>query len=614
VIPQPIDTVPLFQRLSGEERQLLISRLKRRHVEPGELIIAEGHTAENLFIIAAGWVKLEGGRATLANLGAGSLLGEIDMLMRRPYSMTARSAAATQLLVLSHNDLQELINERPSIGLKFSASIGVRIAFLEKYLVQQRLRNIELLSALSEEDLRAIAQRLDFRAISRGDVVIEAGADGDAAFFIEEGQVRLITRSHDGESFEDLENGAIFGHTSLLTGKAYASTARVIADGTLWVLPREGYQSLLRQHPAVKLALSRALAEALSEKDQSDAAERMRNLQLFADVPSDALSALAARLVLRHFPADEVIYTSGTPGDAMYIVESGEVRLTNGLTSDAQLIERMRAGDSFGDMALLTGRTRSDYARAATDTTIWVLYKNDFDDVMVQYPSVSVSLGRALTERLTTRESDLVIRHLRRMDLLSSLATSELKDVSTRVRGIRFRPGEMICFAGEPAQALFMIAGGQAKRMFTDMYGESSADILDVGAAFGEKDLVQNRPYSMTVQALTDTEVWTITKVDFLSLMEKYPTLALTVTRLMADQPARPQSFQPPRGGSPMPPHQNIPQAPRIQRPPSGARPIQTRIEMPATPKPRRMPCSACARQSKKPLAVRNWLALSSAT
>ncbi len=143
MIPQPIDTIPLFQRLSEEERQFVTARLKRRQAAPGELIISEGQPGETLFIITAGWVKLEGGdqKITLANLGAGSLLGEADMLQGRPYSMTARAAgtANTQLLTLARPDLEDLVNERPSIGLKFSASVGVRIVFLEEYLVQQRL-------------------------------------------------------------------------------------------------------------------------------------------------------------------------------------------------------------------------------------------------------------------------------------------------------------------------------------------------------------------------------------------------------------------------------------------------------------------------------------------
>jgi len=607
LIPQPIDTIPLFQKLTEEERQIVTTRLKRRQAAPGELIISEGQPSDTLYIITAGWVKIEGGSVdhavTLANLSAGSLIGEMDILLNRPYAMTARSAANTQLLTLSRTDLEDLISAHPGIGLKFGASLGVRVVFLEQYLVQQRLRNIELLSALSEDDLRAIAERLDFRSAARGDIIVEAGAPGDAAFLIEEGHVRLIIKSTEGETFEELDEGDVFGHTALITGKPHTTTARAVTDVTTWVLSRAAYQDLIQRHPAIKLAFSRALAASLSPGDQSDAVEQMRQMQLFSDVPTEALSALTTRLVLRHFPAEEAIYTEGTPGDALYIVESGEVKLLDSSFSGAQLLERVRPGESFGEMALLTGRTRAECARAATDTTVWALYKSDFDDVMVQYPEISVSLSRALTERLSTRESDFVIRHLRRIKLFSNLASSELRGVSQKVRGLRFRPGEIICFAGQPTLTLFMIENGEVKRMAMGPTGEPiMLAILNSGDCFGEQSIIQNTPYDATAQAIGEVELWTISKADFQALMEHYPTLAITVTRMMAERLSRAQQLPPPmrgqpRGGAPTPPRVPTvrpgatvpPPGRRIRQPPSGARPI-TPAPKPAAPSPRPAP------------------------
>ncbi len=609
MIPQPIDTVPLFQRLAEEERQQVTARLKRRQVSPGETVIAEGQPSDTLFIVTAGWVKLESGNAnhiiTLANLGAGSLIGEADTLLNRPYSMTARAAgtSSTQLLTLSRTDLEELIIAHPSIGLKFSAVLGLRISFLEKYLVQQRLPNIELLTALSEDDLREIAERLDFHWAARGDLLIETGTPGDTAYFIEEGHVRLIANSREGESFEELGEGDIFGHTAIITGKNYTATARAITDVSAWVLKRSVYQDLIRRRPAIKLAFSRALAETLSPGDQSDAMERMRQLQLFADLPEDALAALAARLVLRNFPADEAIYTEGTPGDAMYLVESGEVKLMDSAFSDAHLLERAHNGESFGEMALLTGRTRAECARAATDATLWVLYKTDFDDVMVQYPEISASLSRTLTQRLASRESDFVIRHLRRISLFGDLAASELKLIAKQVRGLRFRPGEIICFAGQPVHTLFLIENGEVKRITPGPDGQPIAfDILDAGDSFGEQEIVQSIPYTATAQAMGDVELWTIAKNDFQRMLQEYPALALAVTRMMAEQLTRAQSYpqrrtmpSQPRGNMPIPPRAptarpnmgNVPPpGGRIQQPPSGARQIKPMAQS-AEPQPR---------------------------
>src|SRR5512140_927930 len=118
VIPQPIDQVPLFLRLSEEERQVVTARLRRRQEAAGQVVFTAGHPSDALFVITSGWVKLENessNRATtLANLGAGSLLGEMDTLLGRPYSTTARAAANTQLLVLSQADLKDLVSHHPT--------------------------------------------------------------------------------------------------------------------------------------------------------------------------------------------------------------------------------------------------------------------------------------------------------------------------------------------------------------------------------------------------------------------------------------------------------------------------------------------------------------------
>jgi CRP-like cAMP-binding protein len=280
--------------LSEEERELVTARLRRRATQPDEIIFAAGRPSDALFIVTSGWVKMDSadGKSTLANLGPGSLLGEVDMLLGRPYSLTAKSSSKTQLLTLSRLDLEDLVSTHPGIGLKFSASLGMRIEFLEPYLVHQRLRTVELLSGLSEEDLRAIAAKLDFRSFDRGDVFVEAGEPGDAVFFIEDGQIRLITQSNDGDSYEELNESAIFGHTALITGKPYPWNARAVTDISLWILTRSSYQELIHGNPSIKLAFTRALSEPLSPNDQLNAIDKMRELPLLSDVPTEALSAL----------------------------------------------------------------------------------------------------------------------------------------------------------------------------------------------------------------------------------------------------------------------------------------------------------------------------------
>ncbi|MBI4674669.1 MAG: cyclic nucleotide-binding domain-containing protein [Chloroflexi bacterium] len=550
MIPQPLDQVPLFARLSEDERELLSSRLRHQEYNTNTHIFSAGKPAEMLAVIVQGWVKLEGdtpqGPIALANLGAGSLIGEVDLLLNRPFSTSARAATTCSLLILSRSDLHDLILQYPTIGLKFSAALGTRVAHLDEYLVTQRLSSNPMFSALADSEARALANRLQFRAFLRGDPIFETGDPANCAYMIESGVMRVITASREGEHYDELGEGELIGQTALITGKPYPSTAFAVTDVNVWVLARNDYLHLIGEQPTLKLAFSRALAEQLGVEDQAQAVERLHALPLFADADHEALQAIAERLVLRHYPAGELIYAEGTPGDAMYFCEAGHVKLVSDAAAETTLLDRVSTGQSFGEMALLTGRTRGEAAKAIDDTTLWVLYKTEYDDLIVQHPALSLALSRALSSKLGNAEGDVVERHLRQLNLFLGLSQTELRQVAQYVQSLRFRSGETICFAGQPAQFVYIIEAGEAREIAQGPNGQTIVlDLLGPQQSFGEQAVVQSGTYPVTVQSVGDIELWAITKGDFDRMLARYPALALSVTRRMAEELERARTRAP---------------------------------------------------------------------
>lgn len=541
MIPQPLDQVPLFARLDQEERELVSSRLRHLEYNTNAVIFAANKPSEFLAVIVQGWVKLEGetpqGPIALANLGAGSLVGEVDVLLNRPYSTSSRAATTCTLLTLARNDLADLILQYPSIGLKFSAALGTRVAYLDEYLVTQRLSNNPLLTALSDSEARALARRLQFRAYPRGEALFDAGDSPEAVYLIEGGVVRTIAASRDGESYEELQRGDLLGQTALITGKPYPASAFAVTDLNVWVLARNDYLNLIAEQPTLKLAFSRSLSERLGAEDQTQAVERLHAMPLFADADREALQAIGERLVLRHFPAGELVYGEGTPGDAMYFCDSGRVKLVSDAATEAEFLARVNAGESFGEMALLTGRTRAEAAKAIDDTTLWVLYKTEYDDLIVQHPALSLALSRALSTRLGNSEGDVAERHLRQLNLFNGLSQTELRQISQYVQPQRFRAGDTVCFAGQPAQFVYIIEQGEAREIAQGPNGQTIVlDLLGPQQSFGEQAVVQNGAYPVTVQSVGEIEVWAIAKNDFDRLLATFPALALSVTRRMAEE------------------------------------------------------------------------------
>src|SRR5689334_21029918 len=108
--------------------------------------------------------------------------------------------------------------------------------------------------------------------------------------------------------------------------------------------------------------------------------ELLRSMDLFGELPEPELNKIARLLKEVKAAENDVIFVQGEPGDALYIVLTGRVRIA---TTDHFGRERVLAfygpGEFFGDMAVLTGEPRSATASASTDVRLLQLRKEDFD-------------------------------------------------------------------------------------------------------------------------------------------------------------------------------------------------------------------------------------------
>jgi CRP-like cAMP-binding protein len=528
----------LFADLSEEEQKKVSDKMRLVRYREGQTIFEKGDTSDVLYLVKSGWVKIITGESTvLASMGPGSLLGEADLFMGRPRSTGALAATNVSLWALSDQDLEKLIAEEPKIGVKLSLAFGSRIAQLNYYLVEKSLRGITAFADLSDEELLSIATRLTVEEHRRGDVIYRSEESAEALYIIESGRVKLIPAASGEEvSFVELDAGAIFGEMGLLTSRPHAESAQTITEATLWVLSRKDFWELTGEYPAIRVALSSRLRAHLSPDDQALAVEHLKGVPLFADLPRDAIQGISKRLLLRHVPKDELVYTEGTLGDALYIIESGQVRIVSDAESEREVFAHLQASDFFGEMALLTGKSRSSAARAETNTNLWMLYRSDFDELLVQYPAISLSLSRTLSERLAQADQRFVERHLRRMSLLVGLSSKQLEDVSARLRPVKYRSGEVILTEGTSGDVMYLIEWGRVEVLSKTDGRSRVLAVLGEGDFFGEMALLTGNTRSATVRAVTDVDLLALYQPDFDELVLKYPTLAVTLGRVLSQR------------------------------------------------------------------------------
>ena len=139
-------------------------------------------------------------------------------------------------------------------------------------------------------------------------------------------------------------------------------------------------------------------------------AATLRSVPLFSSLDSKATAELGEYLTIHDYPRSAPIFRKGDPGDAMYLIDVGKVRISLTDADGAVVtLAELGAGDFFGEMAMLDGHGRSASATAIEDARLAKLTRDDFLTFMQSDSRVTLELLTALTQRL--RRTDELLRH-----------------------------------------------------------------------------------------------------------------------------------------------------------------------------------------------------------
>ncbi len=130
--------------------------------------------------------------------------------------------------------------------------------------------------------------------------------------------------------------------------------------------------------------------------------KHLQNIPLFASVNPEELEHINSRLKEVVCQAGEIIISEGEVGDCLYIIRKGRVKVLvdAGDNEEPIVLSYLTDGDYFGEMALITGDPRSATVLSETETRLWQLDKNDFDIIIMNNPSITLSLTHMLSHRL----------------------------------------------------------------------------------------------------------------------------------------------------------------------------------------------------------------------
>jgi CRP/FNR family cyclic AMP-dependent transcriptional regulator len=150
-------------------------------------------------------------------------------------------------------------------------------------------------------------------------------------------------------------------------------------------------------------------------------AETLSAIPLFVGLDSAGMESLGREMRVRRFRRSEVIFHQGDPGDALFIVLSGAVKIVlPGESGDEAILATLRPGDFFGELALLDGAPRSASAAALEPTETLVLPRERFRELIANEAVIRDTFLAALARELRRLTSHVEELHF--LDITGRLA------------------------------------------------------------------------------------------------------------------------------------------------------------------------------------------------
>ncbi len=289
--------------------------------------------------------------------------------------------AAFRMRVLEHRALQPSLQPLPRVEERVAAVIP----------------------GMGSHELNEILAKAKTVEFVPGDTIITEGDVAEEFFIILEGQVEVFRNVHlpqeHQESLAQLGPGEFFGEIGLLRKVPRTASVRAVTPVKLLVLDRSTFITVVSESDLV----SGQIAELARRRFMST-----RLAEVLPELSQQQLTRFLPNFTLARFRSGDVIVRQGDPADLFYIIVSGRVEVVNHRPGGEDLIlGELGAGEWFGEMALLLGRTRTATIRAAgaEDVEVMGLDRDNFQRLMAESDAAKLDVAGVMFQRLLSSQA-----------------------------------------------------------------------------------------------------------------------------------------------------------------------------------------------------------------
>ena len=307
------------------------------------------------------------------------------------------------------------------------------------------LRSMALFRHFTDELIIPLAKLAVLSSFADEDLIFSEGDTGRDLKIIREGIVRVTRTTPVGtQILTNLDRGSLFGEISYLDDLGRSATARGVGTGSIYTIPSEAldaaveadrelavsllwgfWQTLATKVRAANTQMSELFgapsAPLAQDRSNEDVGQRV---QLSEEDKLDilreqGLSAQELRLLAKYsremsYGTNELIFAEGDPGDCLYIVVEGSVRISRMVPGmGEECLSILSRGEVFGELALIDEQPRSADARSHSATcTVFSISRSLLEEVLSMDPDAAVQflnlLCRLLCRRLRAMNERLV--------------------------------------------------------------------------------------------------------------------------------------------------------------------------------------------------------------
>ncbi len=281
-------------------------------------------------------------------------------------------------------------------------------------------------------------------------VIVEGKQQADRFFIIKSGKIRLskeVTVVNEAGS-DVLNPGDFFGVVSAMSSHNYIETAQAIDDVTLIMVRREHYPQLIKKNATVAMKIIEYFSRRMRYLDNALAAITLKNVSepsldhlyemgqyyqaqslynqayytyyQYVKLLPQGKDAHNARMQLaklepmskavyldgsdqefmRTYPEGTMIFAETMPGQELYIIQQGSVKITKIINNNEVLLAVLKQGDIFGEMSLIEDKPRSASALAFENAVLLAVNKQNFARMVTSQPQVIARLTILFAERI----------------------------------------------------------------------------------------------------------------------------------------------------------------------------------------------------------------------